>query len=179
MNKFKKTKKKENKKKENKKKSNKENKCYIFKSCDHVPCGHSMNKCSPSYCVPNFKYSPCSSRNWGYCNMVNWGSGYKKYKHTCRDERKCKLMKTKKTKNTVDALTLHNKMPYIWRFLKPTTRKHMIELANMKVKKINIPGHIFPDLNKKKGENIKKIFKTMTKKNRNKFMKLRIKYKNI
>lgn len=55
----------------------------------------------------------------------------------------------------------------------------MIELANMKVKKINIPGHIFPDLNKKKGENIKKIFKNMTKKNRTKFMKLRKKYRNI
>jgi hypothetical protein len=161
------------KKKENKKKKNENNKCFIYKSCDHVPCGHVMNKCTPSYCVPG------SSRNWGYCNMANWGSGYEKYKSTCRDERKCKLMKTKKTKNTVDALTLHNKMPYIWRFLKPTTRKYMIELANMKVKKINIPGHIFPDLNKKKGENVKKIFKNMTKKNRAKFRKLRKKYKNI
>ena len=139
-------------------KKNENNKCFIYKSCDHVPCGHGMNHCLPSYCVPG------SSRNWSYCNMANWGSGYENYKSTCRDERKCKLMKTKKTKNTVDALTLHNKMPYIWRFLKPTTRKHMIELANMKVKKINIPGHIFPDLNKKKGDNIKKIFKNMTKK---------------
>lgn len=141
------------KKKENKKKNNENNKCFIYKSCDHVPCGHVMNKCTPSYCVPG------SSRNWGYCNMANWGSGYKKYKSTCRDERKCSLMKTKKTKNTVDALTLHNKMPYIWRFLKPTTRKHMIDLANMKVKKINIPGHIFPDLNKKKERMLKKYLK--------------------
>ena len=86
MNKFKKTKKKEN------------NKCFVYKSCDHVPCGHGMNKCTPSYCVPNFKYCSCSSRNWGYCNMANWGSSYEKYKSTCRDERKCKLMKTKKNK---------------------------------------------------------------------------------
>lgn len=35
MNKFKKTKKKEN------------NKCFVYKSCDHVPCGHGMNKCTP------------------------------------------------------------------------------------------------------------------------------------
>ena len=89
------------------------------------------------------------------------------------------INENKKTKNTVDALTLHKKMPYIWRFLKPTTRKHMIELANMKVKTIDIQGSIFPDLNKKKGENVKKIFKNMTKKNRTKFMKLRKKYRNI
>ena len=144
MNKLKKT------KKENKKKKNENNKCFIYKSCDHVPCGHCMNKCLPSYCVPG------SSRNWGFCNMANWGHGYEKYKSTCRDERNCRLMKTKKTENTVDALRLHNKIPYIWRFLKPHTRKHMIELANMKVKKINISGHIFPDLNKKKGETVKK-----------------------
>jgi len=162
-----------NKKIKTKKNKNENNKCYVYKSCDHVPCNSTMNKCTPSYCVPG------SSRNWGHCNMANWGTGYEKYKSTCRDESNCKLMKTKKTKHTVDALTLHNKMPYIWRFLKPKTRKHMIELANMEVKKINIPGHIFPDLNKKKRENVKKIFKNMTKKNRTKFMKLRKKYKNI
>ena len=115
--------------------------CNKFISCSHVPCNSSMNKCRPSYCVPG------SSRNWSYCNMVNWGHGYEKYKSTCRDEKNCKLIKTKKTKNTIDAITLHNKMPYIWRFLKPQTRKHMIELANMKVNKINIPGHIFPESN--------------------------------
>ena len=169
MNKFKKTKKNEKKMKKMKNMDN--NKCYIYKSCDHVPCGHTMNKCTPSYCVPG------SSRNWDYCNMANWGSGYEKYKKMCKSERNCKLMKTKKTKNTVDALTLHNKMPYIWRFLKPKTRKHIVELANMKVKKINIPFHIFPDLNKK--ETIKKVLNKMTKKNKKRFLTLRKKYKNI
>ena len=43
------------------------------------------------------------------------------------------------------AQTLHQKMPYIWRFLKPHTRRHMIELAKKPVKEINIPGHVFPD----------------------------------
>ena len=116
-------------------KKNKHHKCVIYKSCDYVPCNSGMNKCTPSYCVPG------SSRNWGYCNMANWGTGYEKYKKMCKSERYCKLVKTKKTNNTVDALTLHNKMPYIWRFLKPKTRKYMIELANKKVKKINIPLH--------------------------------------
>ena len=55
-------------------------------------------------------------------------------------------------------------MPYIWCFLKPKTRKFMIELANKKVKKINIPFHIFPDLKNYKRENTSKITKNMTKK---------------
>lgn len=85
-------------------------KCNIYKSCDHVPCNSPMNSCRPSYCVPG------SSRNWTHCNMANWGHGYEKYKITCKDERNCKMQKTKKTQNTVDAMVLHNKMPYIWRF---------------------------------------------------------------
>tara|TARA_A100001015_G_scaffold18095_1_gene20994 strand:+ start:4223 stop:4630 length:408 start_codon:yes stop_codon:yes gene_type:complete len=135
--------------------------------------------------------------------MSNWGIGYEKYKITCKDERKCKMQKTKKTRNTVDALVLHNKMPYIWRFLKPQTRKLMIELANKPLKKINIPFHIFPDLNNKnknenknknknenknknknKNENknkmtARKMGNNMTQKNRKLFHKLRKKYKNI
>ena len=111
--------------------------------------------------------------------MANWGPGYEKYKKICKSERYYKLVKTKKTKNTVDALTLHNKMPYIWRFLKPKTRKYMIELANKKVKKINIPFHIFPDLKINNRENLYKITKNMTKKNRQNFFSLRKKYKNI
>ena len=65
-------------KKHKSKKSNNSNnskKCFIYKSCDHVPCNSGMNKCTPSYCVPG------SSRNWGYCNMANWGPLYEKYKH--------------------------------------------------------------------------------------------------
>ena len=148
---------------------NDKHKCKIYKTCDHVPCNGSMNRCTPSYCVPG------SSRNWSHCNMANWGNHYTKYKKTCRDENKCVLQKTRKTKDTVDALTLHNKMPYIWRFLKPKTRKHMIELANKKVQTINIPYHIFPDVNKK---TLKKNIKNM-KKGKNLFIKLRKKYKDI
>ena len=125
-----------------------------------------MNKCTPSYCVPG------SSRNWDYCNMANWGPNYEKYKKTCKSENNCKLVKTKKTKNSVDALTLHNKMPYIWRFLKPKTRKYMIELPNKEVKKINIPFHIFPDLKINNRENLYKIVKNMTKKIEKNFLVL-------
>ena len=154
-------------------KKNQLSKCNIYKSCEHVPCNATMNSCRPSYCVPG------SSRNWSHCNMSNWGIGYEKYKITCKDETKCKMQKTKKTQNTVDALVLHNKMPYIWRFLKPQTRKLMIELANKPLKKINISFHVFPDLNKKNGMNARKMGKNMTQKNRKLFHKLRKKYKNI
>tara|TARA_Y100000389_G_scaffold56695_1_gene52636 strand:+ start:280 stop:603 length:324 start_codon:yes stop_codon:yes gene_type:complete len=107
--------------------------------------------------------------------MSNWGKKYKKYKKTCKSEKNCILNRTSKiTKNTVNALTLHNKMPYIWRFLKPTTRKYMIELANKSKKKINIPFDIFPDNN-----NIYHYTKNMTQKNRKLFHKLRKKYKSI
>ena len=75
------------------------------------------------------------------------------------------------------ALVLHNKMPYIWRFLKPKTRKLMIDLAKKPVSIINIPGHIFPDL--KKHQTINSVFKNMTKKNIKRFYKLRKKYKDI
>lgn len=168
-----------------KQKQKQKQKCTIYKSCDHVPCNSTMNKCTPSYCVPG------SSRNWGHCNMANWGKGYEKYKSTCRDESKCTLKKTKKTRNTVDALTLHNKMPYIWRFLKPKTRKHMIELANKPVKEINIPYHIFPDiLNNKNNKNNKKnkkkrrqyinnLTRNMSKRNAKLFRTLRKQYKDI
>ena len=143
---------------------NKQHKCVIYKSCDHVPCNSGMNKCTPSYCIPG------SSRNWSHCNMANWGKKYKKYKKMCKNERNCKLVKTNKTKNTVDALTLHNKMPYIWRFLKPKTRKYMIEIANKQVKKINIPFHIFPDLKNNNKVNLDKITKNMTRKNKKNFI---------
>ena len=142
-------------------------KCKIYKSCDHVPCNSSMNKCTPSYCVPG------SSKNWAYCNMTNWGKNYKKYRSFCKDESKCKLVKTRKIKQSVDALTLHNKMPYIWRFLKPNTRKLMIDLAKKKVKTINIPFHIFPDQNKK---TLKKTIKNMSKSKQKLFKTLRKKY---
>lgn len=36
-------------------------------------------------------------------------------------------------------------MPYIWRHLKPNTRKYMIELSNKPIEKINITFHIFQE----------------------------------
>lgn len=119
----------------------KNHQCVKYKSCDNVPCGQSMNKCKPSYCVPG------SSRNWTHCNMSNWGGPQShRRRQKCRDESKCRTSKrSAKTRDTVDAQTLHQKMPYIWRFLKPHTRRHMIELAKKPVKEINIPGHVFPD----------------------------------
>lgn len=151
--------------------------CYIYKSCEHVPCGATMNSCFPSYCVKG------SSRNWGVCNMVNWGKGYEMYKPRCRDESKCVMKNTPITKNTVDARVLHNKMPYIWRFLKPQTRKHMIELANKKVEEINVPYMLFPDIPKKTSTSASKFIKNMTrrlpKRVQKQFYTRRKKYRNI
>lgn len=147
-------------------------KCKVYKSCDHVPCGASMNKCTPSYCYPN------GSKNWNYCNMANWRPRrYKKYKSTCSDESNCVLVRTKKNNKSVDALTLHNKMPYIWRFLRPSTRKNMILLAKKPISHINIPFSIFPYTKKKQSES--SLFNTMTKKNRKRLYTLRNKYKDI
>jgi len=143
--------------------------CKVYKSCAHVPCGATMNKCTPSYCYPN------SSKNWNYCNMSNWKSRrYKKYKSSCSDESKCVLVKTKKNNNSVDVLTLHNKMPYIWRFLKPETRKHMVLLAKKPIKHINIPFSVFSHTKPNS-----RFINNMTKKNRNRLYKLRKKYRSI
>ena len=128
--------------------------CKVYRSCENVPCGEAMNRCKPSYCYTE------SSRNWTLCNM---GRG------NCRDESKCKLNKTKrKPRHTVLAKTLHEKMPYIWRFLRPQTRKHMIELANKPVNKINIPSHVFDT-----------PINRMPKSQRKRYRTLRKKYKNI
>ena len=65
------------------------------------------------------------------------------------------LNKSKKihTKNSVNAKTLHQKMPYLWRFLKPKTRKHLVDLAKKPIHLINIPFHVFENLNKKTQKN--------------------------
>ena len=91
----------------------------------------------------------------------------------------CTLKRTKITKNTVDARVLHSKMPYIWRFLKPNTRKYMIKLANKPVENINIPFHIYPGRNLQSSKNIRKVTKNMTQKNKRLYRKLRQEYKNI
>lgn len=151
-----------------------------YKNCGRVPSNESMNKCKPRYVTPflNDK-SNASSNNWGLCNMKNWhtktSKKYKYYKKFCNNK-KLKLIKSKKT-NSVDAIKLHNKMPYIWRFLKPKTRKHMIELANKPIKEINIPFSLFPD--NIKNMSSKKTLKMYDKKTRKKIYNLRKKYKNI
>ena len=118
--------------------------------CDYVPCGMSMPHCPPQYC--HTKRKNASSRNWGHCNML-FLSDKPIHKKKCGKElerfKSCKKNKTsKKNQISVDVLKLHDKMPYIWRFLRPTTRKHMITLANMPISKINIPGSIYGDKNK-------------------------------
>jgi hypothetical protein len=76
--------------------------------------------------------------------MGNWGKKNKKYKKYCKKYEKMKIKKTrKKPRYQVDALTLHKKMPYIWRFLKPEVRKQMIVLAKKPVSELNIPGMIY------------------------------------
>ncbi len=147
-------------------------KCKIYKSCDRVPPNESMNKCRPRYVSPDYNSkSNASANNWGECNMKNWYNAlskkHKTYKKFCKNERNCKLVKSKRT-NSVDALELHNKMPYIWRFLKPKTRKHMIELAKKPVKDINIPFSLFSDKTIRSLKNETKRIK-----------KLKNKYKNI
>ena len=152
-------------------------KCKLWKHCKNVPCGSSMNGCLPSYCVPG------QSRNWGHCNMSNWPEPvYRQYIHLCKDESRCHLDKSSKvTQDTVDARVLHNKMPYIWRHLRPQTKKLMIKLANKPVKQINIPFDIFPDnINKKtRKQQLRKIKRSMNKNNRKLFTRLRKEYKNI
>lgn len=74
-------------------------------------------------CKPNCKPSYCYSRN----NISkNW----------------CKPFPLNK-------LQLHQKMPYIWRFLRPSTRKQMIRLSERPVKEINIPFTLYGSLPKK------------------------------
>ena len=151
-----------------------------YKNCARVPPNESMDQCRPRYVSPSFNdKSNASANNWGECNMKNWypktSKKHKYYKKFCNNK-KLKLIKSKKT-NSVDAIKLHNKMPYIWRFLKPKTRKHMIELANKPVKEINIPFSLFPD--NIKNMSSKKTLKMYDKKTRKKIYTLRKKYKNI
>ena len=152
-----------------------------YKNCTRVPPNVSMNKCRPRYISPLFNdKSNASANNWGLCNMKNWhhktSKKHKYYKQFCNNNRNSKLIKSKKT-NSVDAIKLHNKMPYIWRFLKPKTRKHMIELANKPVKEINIPFSLFPD--NIKNMSSKKTLKMYDKKTRKKIYNFRNIYKNI
>lgn len=97
--------------------------CKKYRTCKEVPCGEMKNGCAPSYCanVP--------SKNWGLCNMN------RKY---CKSQKPCTLKRNRAPKHQVLAKTLHNKLPYIWRFLDVKTRKNIINLAKKPLHKLNI-----------------------------------------
>ena len=116
---------------------NKTKKCNV--KCKDIKCGNSLNKCAPVYCYPG------GSKSWTKCNMKNWGGKYKKYKKYCKKDGCPKKTNKKNKKYQVLAKTLHKKMPYIWRFLTPTTRKKMILLAKKPIKEINIQKFKYPD----------------------------------
>jgi hypothetical protein len=131
-------------KKSNKsKKYRKKNKtCKIYRSCDHVPCQEAMIGCRPKYCSKG-------SKSWKSCNMANWkphetgGVSFEHLRERCTKEyaptSNCRMSKrTKISTDQVDALELHNKMPYIWRFLDNKTRRKMVRLARKPVSEINI-----------------------------------------
>ena len=151
--------------------------CKKYKSCKVVPCGETIPHCPPYYC---HKKNKGSSKNWHYCNMIHhfldkntprYKKYVKKYGKKCNTEKKkyksCKLKKTKKIPLQVDVKVLHKKMPYIWRFLRPSTRKNMIKLAKLPISKLNIKGSIFDDTigkNKTKNKKLLKYFKTLKRK---------------
>lgn len=105
--------------------------CKKYKSCKHVPCGEMMNKCTPSYCSTG-------SKNWGLCNMANWGGPYKKLRSNCKSEKKCRLVNNKITNDQVPMEVLETKMPFIWRHLDGKTRKKMVKLARKNTVELNI-----------------------------------------
>jgi len=117
-----------------------------YKSCKHTPCGTQLSthsNCKPSYCIKKTKNKyKGESKNWGSCNMKNWyAKGTRRhfyYNSKCDEPYKIKKSKKNKIeKYQVDALELHNKMPYIWRYLSPATKRKMILIAQLPVNKIN------------------------------------------
>ena len=121
---------------------------HCYRSCDTVPCrgikgvnSVYMNHCRPMYCHSDGSEF-VGSKNWTKCNMANWGPKHRrKYGRFCQQKniKACaKTLKTPAPKYQVDVLELHNKMPYIWRFLDNKTRKKMIILAKCPVSEINV-----------------------------------------
>ena len=51
--------------------------CKIYKSCDAVPTGKSMNRCNPAY-------TSKGSKNWSKCNMSHYFPGFAHYKKFCK-----------------------------------------------------------------------------------------------
>ena len=117
----------------------------IWKKCDYVPCGKTMDNCPPHYCIDDAHSNDTArSKNWGNCNMEYMSP--KKYKgrftQKCKNERRSRPTKTAVMKSThvpfsVDTTELHSKMPYIWRHLDGKTRKKMITLAKKPLSWLN------------------------------------------
>ena len=141
-----------------------------YKSCAHIPCGSAPsthNGCKPKYCYSE-KRKVGSSKNWSSCNMKNWfakGTPRHTYQSSfCKKPKKeeVKINKSNKiNKYQVDALMLHNKMPYIWRFMPPKTQKKMIVLAKLPLRVVNT----FPTSKEKKYIRRTKLVKTHLRKN--------------
>ncbi len=139
-----------------------------YKSCAHVPCGHgpsTHNGCKPSYCYS--KKHKGSSKNWNSCNMKNWfakGTPRHTYQSSFCKKKPKNVVKSNKTridKYQVDALVLHNKMPYIWRFMSPRTQKKMIILAKLPKRTVNC----FPQSKEKKQISKTKIVRSHLRRN--------------
>ena len=140
---------------------------YKYKSCKHVPCGmapSTHNRCKPKYCYSEKVKG--SSKNWSSCNMKNWfAKGTPRHTHQssyCKKPKDVQNKRTKIEKYQVDAMTLHNKMPYIWRFLGPKTQKRMIILAQLPKRVINT----FPGSKEKKYIKRTQMVRTILKKNK-------------
>jgi len=132
-------------------------------------CDSSDSTCRPEYCSNN---DNGASKSWGYCNMLHWkhikeSPNYKRIQKLCikdmnkysgsKPQRKSRS-KSRSKPISVNAELLHHKMPYIWRFLKPKTRRKIIELAKQPVDKINVPFLVFTK-NKNPTKKIKKLRK--------------------
>lgn len=136
--------------------------------CSNMNCEQVDYKCRPEYCSNN---KDGASKSWGYCNMLHWKNiknspNYHRFIQLCLKDRKennqtKKYIRKKKHTISVNAELLHHKMPYIWRFLKPKTRRKMIELAKEPLQKINIPFMVFTKKRKtsKEIQKLRKKFK--------------------
>ena len=52
-------------------------------------------------------------------------------------------------------------MPYIWRYLKPNTTKHIINLSKMQINEINIPFYLWSKGNNKTKKKLEKKYKNI------------------
>lgn len=139
-----------------------------YKSCDHVPCGMSPithNRCKPKYCYS--KKTHGSSKHWSSCNMKNWfAKGTPRYTYQSSYCKKrptngvIRMASTKKEKYQVDVMVLHNKMPYIWRFLPPKVQKRMVVLAQLPKRVINTFPKASDSKNKAKTMVVRKHLKS-------------------